>query len=52
MTSQQFFIFKPPSLSKVLVASLMVHSSKRTRLSNAHFEQLVLLKSNGYTTDN
>ena len=30
----------------------MVHSPKRTRLSNAHLEQLVLLKSNGYAADN
>lgn len=30
----------------------MVHAPKRTRLSNAHLEQLVLLKSNGYAMDN
>jgi len=30
----------------------MVHGPKRTRLSNAHLEQLVLLKSNGYAMDN
>ena len=39
-------------VGSVFLFAGMVRGPKHTRLSNAHLEQLILLKSTGYATEN